>query len=51
MEIVKCISAPCEDSAICKTRGVWTKIYNSINNVLNSFSLQDMLDENIEEQI
>lgn len=51
LEIVKCISAPCEDSAICKTRGVWTKIYNSINNVLNSFSLQDMLDENIEEQI
>ncbi len=50
LEIVKCISSPCEESGGCKTRGVWTKIYSSINNVLDSFSLQDMLDENIEEQ-
>lgn len=35
----------CENEELCVTRVVWQKIYEGLNNVVDSISLQDMLNE------
>lgn len=35
----------CENSESCITRVVWQKIYDGLNNVVDSITLQDMLNE------
>lgn len=40
-----CISGEC-DSEDCSTKQIWHKIYKGINSILDSYTLQDMIDEN-----
>lgn len=47
LEIIGCINNPCAGGEYCKARDVWTRIYNGINEILDSMTLQDMLDDNI----
>lgn len=35
----------CENSESCITRVIWQKIYDGLNNVVDSITLQDMLNE------
>ncbi|MBZ2173704.1 Rrf2 family transcriptional regulator [Schnuerera sp. xch1] len=37
----------CEKEEVCVTKLVWMQIKDSINNVIDSISLQDMLDEQV----
>lgn len=47
IEISDCISDEmnCSRSNYCATRLLWIKISDSVNNVINSVTLQDMLDD------
>ena len=47
---VECVAegeelAGCEKSNFCVTRGIWEKIKDSIDSVIDSITLQDMLDD------
>lgn len=44
---VECVDKPeiCDRSGTCITREIWKKIKNSIENVLESMTLQDLVDE------
>lgn len=44
--IVDCIKEPC-DAAGCRTRTVWTKIYNGINELLDKITLADLISDNM----
>jgi len=45
LEIVPCTENPsaCDRASVCATREVWTKIRNSINNILSSITLADLV--------
>ena len=45
MEIADCITATCQK---CATGAVWRKLYAGINAVLDSMTLQSMLDDHSE---
>jgi Rrf2 family protein len=47
LEIIGCINNPCSSGEPCKARNVWTKIYDGINQILDSMTLQEMIDEDI----
>ena len=38
-------TSTCQNSECCVTRVVWQRIYEGLNNVVDSITLQDMLDE------
>lgn len=40
LEIIGCISTPCGED--CKSRNVWTKIYQGINDTLDSMTLLEL---------
>jgi len=40
-----CVTTGCKSSSECTTHAIWMRIYEGINNVVNSISLQDMLDD------
>ena len=44
MEFATCVSA--QNMCICPAKPVWQKLYKGINDVLDSITLQDMLNEN-----
>lgn len=44
MEFITCISQGNE--CVCPTKSVWEKLYAGINELLDSITLQNMLDEN-----
>jgi len=44
MEFIVCLSDT--NDCICPTKNVWKKLYAGINSVLDSITLQSMLDEN-----
>ncbi|AGF55008.1 RrF2 family transcriptional regulator [Clostridium saccharoperbutylacetonicum] len=46
VEIADCIDGvECDSSDCCATKAVWEKIKNSIDSVMNSITLQDILDD------
>ncbi|MDR3262925.1 MAG: Rrf2 family transcriptional regulator [Clostridiales bacterium] len=42
LEIVGCINTGCVSGLNCKTKGVWEKVYNAINQTLNGIKLSDL---------
>jgi Rrf2 family protein len=44
MEFISCISQ--DNACVCPSKNVWKKLYTGINEVLDSITLQNMLDEN-----
>ncbi len=44
MEFIMCVSHG--NACVCPTKNVWKKLYVGINEVLDSITLQNMLDEN-----
>lgn len=40
-----CVTGSCESSAECTTHAIWMRIYDGINNVVNSITFQTMLDD------
>lgn len=44
MEFITCVSS--DNECVCPTKNVWKKLYKGINDVLDSITLQNMLDEN-----
>src|SRR5471030_37357 len=46
IEIADCIDGvECDSSDCCATKAVWEKIKNSIDSVMNSINLQDIIDD------
>ncbi|MCE5220370.1 MAG: Rrf2 family transcriptional regulator [Clostridium sp.] len=46
IEIADCIDGiECDTSDCCATKAVWEKIKNSIDSVMNSITLQDIIDD------
>ena len=45
MEFIACVSS--ENECVCPTKSVWKKLYIGINEVLDSITLQNMLEENV----
>lgn len=43
MILVKCLKSYCPRKKSCKTMNVWRKIYDSINSVLYSLTLADLI--------
>ena len=45
MDIVECVATPesCHRTTFCVTRDVWNKISSMIKDLLNSYTLQDMV--------
>ena len=43
LEFIDCINTPCEGGEECKAHRVWNKIYKSMNLVLDSLTLDDLL--------
>ncbi len=43
LEFVDCISKPCTEGEECKAHKVWNRIYESMNLVLDSITLDDLL--------
>lgn len=46
LEIVDCISQDCDNSLNCLSHRVFNKLYNNINNFLDSITLKQLLEEN-----
>lgn len=44
MQFIMCVSEG--NSCVCPTKNVWKKLYRGINDVLDSITLQNMLEEN-----
>jgi len=44
LKIVECVDGECSDKSLCPTHSIWQKIYDSLNKMLNSYTLKDMLD-------
>lgn len=44
LEFVKCIGTACGNECFCPTYGVWKKLYKGINELLDSMTLNDILD-------
>ncbi len=42
MEIAECVSMPCQN---CPSQNVWKRLYDGIQSVLESITLQSMLDD------
>lgn len=45
LEFVKCISTICVNESSCPTHGVWKKLYNGINDLLDSMTLKEIIDD------
>ncbi len=41
----ECVKGSCAGADDCSTHAIWMRIYDGISNVVNSISLQDMLDD------
>lgn len=50
LKIVDCIHGNCSEKNLCPTHSVWQKMYDSLNSMLDSFTLQSMI-ENMEVKI
>jgi Rrf2 family protein len=46
LEIVKCVGGTCQNECHCPSYGVWKKLYNGINNLLDSMTLKEIIDDN-----
>ncbi len=40
-----CVTGSCKSAQDCATHSIWMRIYDGISNVVNSITLQDMLDD------
>lgn len=45
LEIVDCLAGGCREETICPTCAIWERLYNGINNLLDSITLRQMLDD------
>lgn len=45
LEFVKCLNSCCLNENRCPTYGVWKKLYNGINNLLDSMTLKEIIDD------
>lgn len=45
LEIVKCINNSCTAEQMCPSHGVWKKLYNGINNLLDSMTLKEIIED------
>lgn len=43
LKIVDCIEGDCTEKCLCPTHNVWQKMYDSLSSMLNSYTLQDMI--------
>lgn len=43
LRIIECVDSECTDKHLCPTHAVWQKIYNALNNMLDKYTLQDMI--------
>lgn len=48
LKIIECINTKCEEKKLCPTHSVWQKMYDSLNNMLDSYTLQSMLDSEVD---
>ena len=46
-EFVDCLKNDCDSICNCKTKGIWQKLYNGMNDILDSITLKEMIDEEI----
>lgn len=44
LKIVDCIKGECLEKNLCPTHSIWQKMYDSLNTMLDSYTLKDMLD-------
>jgi Rrf2 family protein len=44
LKLVDCIHSECNAQPLCPTHDVWCKMYDSLNNMLDSYTLKDMID-------
>lgn len=45
LEFIGCINNECEDSGGCKTKNIWRKVYDGLNELLDSMTLIDLIQE------
>ena len=45
---INCGESFCNRSDVCKTKGMWVKVDNLLNNYFKSVSIQDLLDGNVD---
>lgn len=45
LEIVDCLSGGCREETVCPTCAIWERLYNGINDLLDSITLRQMLDD------
>lgn len=50
LKIADCIEGECIDKKLCPTHSVWQKMYDSLNSMLDNYTLKDMID-NMEARI
>ena len=46
-ELTDCLTEGCENASKCKTKTVWKKLYSGINDILDSMTLKEMIDEEV----
>ena len=51
LQIVECVGTSCECSASCASFSVWNRLYYTINDFLDSITLQSLLEEKQFEKI
>lgn len=44
LRIIECVGTECLDKDLCPTHTVWQRMYDALNNMLDNFTLQDMID-------
>ncbi len=45
LEIIDCLSGSCKAEKVCPTCAIWERLYNGINELLDSITLRQMLDD------
>lgn len=46
-EFVDCLKNDCDIGEQCKTKGIWQKLYQGMNEILDNITLKEMIDEEI----
>ena len=47
LEIVECIHKDCQNKETCVSRNLWTRLYENINNYLDTILLQQLAEDNL----
>ena len=46
-ELNDCLTEGCENQSKCKAKSIWKKLYAGINDILDSMTLKEMIDEEV----